>query len=79
MNPYKNDVPGTDEDLRAAWAIGFSRAAEVSGVGFQFVLPTLGGWWLDQKLGTPFVFFGIGITLGMLMAFFSLLRIVKKK
>ncbi|MCR5164643.1 MAG: AtpZ/AtpI family protein [Thermoguttaceae bacterium] len=79
MDPYKKDMPEPGEDLRAAWAIGFSRAAEISGIGFQFVLPTLAGWWLDQKLNTPYVFLGIGITLGLLMAFFSLLHIVKKK
>ena len=79
MDPYKKDMPEPGEDLRASWAIGFSRAAEISAIGFQFVLPTLGGWWLDQKLNTPYVFLGIGITLGLLMAFFSLLHIVKKK
>ncbi len=74
---FDNSEPHDEhDDIRAAWAIGFSRAAEVSGIGMQFVLPTLAGWWGDQKLGTGYLFLGIGLVLGMGMAIFSLLRIV---
>lgn len=67
-----------EEDIRAAWAIGFSRAAEISGVGMQFILPTLFGWWVDQKLGTMYIGLGVGLGLGMLLSFFSLLHIVRR-
>lgn len=77
---YRDDLPEDvqEKDIRAAWAIGFSRAAEISGVGMQFVLPTLVGWWIDQKLGTSFICLGIGLGLGMLLSFFSLLHLVRR-
>ena len=54
----------------------FFASGEVSVIGIQFVLPTLAGWWGYQKLGTGYLFLGIGLVLGMGMAIFSLLRIV---
>ncbi len=77
---YKDDSPenSREKDTRAAWAVGFSRAAEISNVGLQFVLPTLFGWWCDQKLNTPFIGLGIGLAVGMFLAIISLLHIVRR-
>ena len=78
ISPFKRDPEEQEHDLRAAWAIGFSRAGEISGVGMQFVLPTLAGWWADSKLGTGCLFLLVGLGLGGMLSILSLLHIVKR-
>ncbi|MBE6426918.1 MAG: AtpZ/AtpI family protein [Thermoguttaceae bacterium] len=78
VSPFKRDLTEGEEDLRAAWAVGFSRAGEISGIGMQFILPTLAGWWLDQKLGTGLVCLAVGGVCGGLLSFFSLLHLIRR-
>ncbi|MBE6429196.1 MAG: AtpZ/AtpI family protein [Planctomycetaceae bacterium] len=76
--PFKKDRTEDERDIRAAWAIGFSRAAEISNVGLQFVLPVLAGWWLDQKLETGILCLCVGLFLGMVLSLLTLLHLVKR-
>ena len=77
---YRDSFEESDglPDVRAAWAIGFSRAAEISGIAFEAILPALAGVWLDFKLGTVLVFFAVGLVFGLMAATIHLLRFVKK-
>lgn len=78
-SPYRSERQDGEEDIRAAWAVGFSRAAEVSGAGLQFVLPVLAGWWGDKQLGTGWLFLGIGLVLGSTLSILTLLHIVNPR
>ena len=77
-SPFKREQTEGEEDIRAAWAVGFSRAGEISGIGMQFVLPTMAGWWLDQKFGTGILCLCVGGMCGGLLAFFSLLHMARR-
>lgn len=41
-------------------------------------LPPLGGFWLDSKLGTGFLFVVIGALLGFTLGVFQLLQLAKQ-
>ncbi|MDO4574870.1 MAG: AtpZ/AtpI family protein [Planctomycetia bacterium] len=77
-NPYHDFPEDSDahEDLRAGWAIGFAKAAEISGIAMEAILPSLLGVWLDMRLGTVLLFFAIGLIFGLTAATIHLLRLV---
>ncbi len=77
-SPFKKDRTEEDEDVRAAWAVGFSRAAEISNVGFQFVIPVLVGWQIDRKFGTEPICLCVGLALGMCLSLTLLFHLTKR-
>jgi F0F1-type ATP synthase assembly protein I len=50
-------------------------AYRITGIGLTIALPGLGGYWLDGRLGTGFVFTIVGLFLGMAAGMVSLLRV----
>ncbi len=67
------------KDDRSPLAVGYGWAAQITGIGFEFVLPILVGVWLDRKLGTLILFLFAGLLLGMGIAFVRLREIVRQK
>lgn len=43
-------------------------------IGLSIVLPLLGGWWLDGKIGTMPWFTLLGLVLGLVIAFVGTYR-----
>ena len=54
-------------------------AARVTTIALEMALPGLGGFWLDQKLGTRFVFVIIGVVLGFGSGMLHLVRLAGEK
>ena len=80
-NPAYKDLPDDSEsyqELRSAWAIGFARASEISGLAIEAILPALGGVWLDTKFETTPLWVLTGALLGLTTAGFHLLHFIKK-
>lgn len=47
----------------------------MTSIALEMVVPPVLGWWLDQKLGTSFVFVTVGGILGFCAGILSLLRV----
>ncbi len=58
-------------------AIGLSWATTILAISAQMVVPSLVGYWLDQRLGTRLVFLFVGLALGMILGTLGLMRIAK--
>jgi hypothetical protein len=50
--------------------------ARITTVAVMMVMPGVGGWWLDGRLGTTY-FVAIGFGLGLVMGLVFLLRVVR--
>ncbi len=57
--------------MAAAWA------SQVSAIALEMVVPPLLGLWVDNRLGTRFVFVCIGGVLGFYVGMVSLLRVAR--
>ena len=45
-------------------------------VSLEMVLPGLAGYWLDQRLGTMFVFLLVGLSVGSVGGMWHLMRMI---
>jgi len=68
------DIP---PDQRSPIAIGIAWASRVMTISLTMVLPGLGGYWVDDKLGTKLVFMLAGFFLGMAAAMWQLLQLAR--
>ncbi len=57
---------------------GYAWSVRVTSIALEMVLPSLGGVWLDAKLGTFILFTLLGAVLGMTTALWSLLKTAKQ-
>lgn len=64
-------------DERSNFAKGFDLATRISTACLTMVLPALLGHYVDQRLGTKFLFILVGLALGMALGIFQLIRLVK--
>ena len=76
---HTNPVAMNNQDLddRSSIAKGWSRASEIMAACIMMVLPALIGYWLDNWLETGQLFLIVGFFLGMIAAFYQLMKIVK--
>lgn len=51
--------------------------SRITTISLELVLPILGGYWLDHRLGTRVLFVIVGVILGFSASLWSLLRLVK--
>ena len=56
-------------------ARAYSWVALLTTISFEMVLPALGGFWLDRKLGTKLLFLILGAVLGFTVGFWHLLKL----
>ena len=71
-----NDLPAGDRDTRSAIAKAMSIASRISTLALTVVLMGLGGYFLDQYLGTVALFLLLGLGLGMTVAGIQLVQLV---
>lgn len=66
---------GESTDDRAPMAKAMDWVARVTTAGMTFGIPVLGGYWLDQKLETGYLFTLVGFVLGMVAGGWQLMKI----
>ena len=71
---HVNDPPRKTHPV----ALAFEWVAKITTVALEMVLPTVGGAYLDSRLGTNYWAL-IGVVLGMVVGIWHLLQMTKKK
>ena len=56
-------------------ARAYGWTARLTTISLEMALPALGGFWLDQKLGTKCLFVILGAVLGFTVGFWQLLKL----
>lgn len=64
-------------DGRSPLALGLEWSSRITTVALEMVVPSLVGYWLDQKLGTRLLFLILGTVTGFAIGLFSLLRMTR--
>jgi F0F1-type ATP synthase assembly protein I len=64
-------------DDRASIASAYQWSARITSVSLELVVPGLIGYWLDQRWGTLPLLVIVGVILGFVTSFLSLLRLIK--
>ena len=64
-------------DDRSAMARAMGWSAQITTISFEMVLPGLGGFWLDQKLGTKPLFLILGVVFGFTLGLWHLLKLAQ--
>ena len=64
--------PSTDE--RSPAVVAYAWASRLTTVSLEMVLPGLGGYWLDLRLGTPPLLTVIGFACGLALGMWHLLK-----
>ncbi len=73
-----NDVQQQSEDTRSPTAKALDLVSQITTISLTAVLPAVGGYFIDNWLGTKIVFILIGLAIGMTGAGFQLMNLVKK-
>lgn len=72
--PVPSSVVKTTPDDRSSKAAAYQWAYRIMTVSLEMVLPGVGGYWVDSRLGTRPLFTLLGFGLGMAGGFWHLLR-----
>ena len=73
-----NDDQQKSMDTRSPMAKALDLVSQITTISLTAVLPAVGGYFIDNWLGTTIVFILIGLALGMTGAGFQLMNLVKK-
>lgn len=65
------------EKNRSFIATAVNWASRVTSIALEMVVPPVLGLWIDEKLGTGFVFVSLGAVLGFCTGMLSLLKMAK--
>jgi hypothetical protein len=65
------------EDDRLPWAVAMQWVARLTTISLEMALPGLGGFWLDQWLGTRVVFLIVGVIVGFAAGMWHLVQLTK--
>jgi hypothetical protein len=65
------------EDDRLPWAVAMQWVARLTTISLEMALPGLGGFWLDQWLGTRVVFLIVGVIVGFAGGMWRLVQLTK--
>ena len=66
-----------ESDDRSPFAEAAEWTSHVTTVAAEMALPSLGGYWIDQRLGTKAVFLVLGALFGLALGIWHLLRLTK--
>lgn len=58
-------------------ALAMGWVSRITTISIMMVVPGVGGYWLDQKLQTKFIFTLIGFALGMTIGMWQLIQATK--
>jgi F0F1-type ATP synthase assembly protein I len=75
LNSNSNQ-PGPDTDDRSSQVKALDLASRITSISVGFVLPILGGVYLDRWLETRIVFLLLGVLLGMALGGLRLAKLV---
>lgn len=75
--PDNPDNDDEEQDDRSGLARGLARASQATTVAAEMALPGLGGYWLDERLGTGMVWLLVGVAVGFAVGFWHLLRLAQ--
>jgi F0F1-type ATP synthase assembly protein I len=79
MSDESNRIkPDEEDDGRSPFAIAMDWTSRITAISMEMVLPTLGGLWLDHRLGTQPLFLVVGAMIGFSIAMSSLVRLGKQ-
>jgi F0F1-type ATP synthase assembly protein I len=70
-------VPISSDD-RSKVARAYDWASRIILVALEMVLPGLGGYWIDNRLGTVCLFLVIGLTAGSIGGVWHLVRLARQ-
>ncbi len=73
-----NEDQQESEDTRSPTAKALDLVSQITTISLTAVLPAVGGYFIDNWLGTKIVFILLGLLLGMTGAGFQLMKLVKK-
>lgn len=73
-----NEDQQQSEDTRSPTAKALDLVSQITTISLTAVLPAVGGYFIDNWLGTKIVFILLGLLLGMTGAGFQLMKLVKK-
>ena len=73
-----NDDQQESKDTRSPMAKALDLVSQITTISLTAVLPAVGGYFIDNWLGTKIVFILIGLALGMTGAGFQLMNLVKR-
>ena len=74
----ENRSPKTFGDTRSPMAKALDLVSQITSIGLTSVLPSLGGYFLDQWLATELLFVILGLVFGLAMAGLQLKKLVQK-
>jgi hypothetical protein len=66
-------------DDRSPLAVAMQWSARITTIALEMSLPGLGGFWLDQKLGTRPIFVILGVIVGFSGGLMHLIQLTKQK
>ncbi len=69
MNKPRNDI--------SPFVLAMQWSSRITTISLEMVVPVLIGYWLDQWLGSGFVFLLVGAALGFSVALMSLLKLAR--
>jgi Putative F0F1-ATPase subunit Ca2+/Mg2+ transporter len=69
----------TPSDDRSSIAKAYQWSSRIMVVSLEMVLPGIGGYWLDQKLGTKVLFLLAGFAVGCTAATFHLIQLTRSQ
>ncbi len=70
--------PPDGGDTRASWARGYAIGMQIVGIALELVLPSIGGFYLDRKVGTLPIFTLAGTALGIAVGTLSFVKFYYK-
>jgi F0F1-type ATP synthase assembly protein I len=66
------------EDDRSVLALAWAWATRIIVISAEMVAPGLFGYWLDRRLGTPYILMLLGFAFGMWIAAKELMQIARE-
>jgi F0F1-type ATP synthase assembly protein I len=67
------------QNNRPPLVVAMEWASRLMSIGLEMALPGLGGYWLDQWLGTKVVFLILGASIGFAAGMWQLIQLTKTK
>jgi F0F1-type ATP synthase assembly protein I len=69
-------VPGSDDDQRPPIVVAVQWVSQITTVSLELVIPSAGGYWLDQHWGTSPWLLICGVAFGFAVFMYHLLQMV---
>jgi len=66
-----------NQDTRSTWAKAVALASRITTISVMMVVPALGGYYLDQYLGTVVLFLFLGMIFGVAASVWQLYKLIQ--